>query len=279
LATIIPRPNHNFYTLTEYHHATAAVQTAALHSALLIRVATSAPTINNDFCGFYSESRCENQEGSTTYKDMNDGIFQNGGPCFTCANTIEFTLIQYGNDDPDGDNPEHCEVFTEESGQPCNHLDDLGFQSGSGYWRISTDKTCPSVSRRNQTSSDDTMLSKRDPSYFTFCADPACEQLSGGTDYYVKNDGCLENGGAYGIFGSGDDFDWSLFQYSGIDDEKCSMTWCTVRCWMLSSKVAAGAHLAQNVCIWTILDSNRDLVRTFSSRVVVCKGGSCFRFG
>ncbi|EED14098.1 hypothetical protein TSTA_103220 [Talaromyces stipitatus ATCC 10500] len=190
-----------------------------LSLALASKAALSAGVAPRDtyYCTFYTDDLCENRSGSVNYATNNDGIFQNGGPYFSCHTPDEISLISYPPGDSNGDNPDHCHVFAPNEADACTHLDDLDFTTGDGgYYRITFDKTCPSVSKR------ETEMPKRNANYLIFYDDPACEQQSGSVHYSVDNQGCFENGGAYAAFDGGDDFDWHIEQYSGTGDYECT---------------------------------------------------------
>lgn len=165
--------------------------TKTVFLALLASSGMASPV--DDYCGFYEESACTRQVGSTTYSVYNDGVFQNvsvacsihfhqvqslttkfkSGPWFGCGTDQEFSLISYGPDGSDGTDPEVCHVFTSsEASNGCTHLDDLGFNTGAGnYYRISdADKVCPSTSKRS-TEFNATAIAKRDANYLTFYDD------------------------------------------------------------------------------------------------------------
>lgn len=185
---------------------------------LASKVASGAALEPRDhyYCTFYTEDACEKQSGSVSYAVDNDGIFQNGGPYFECKSSdqMEMSLISYPPGDSNGENPNHCHVFTvDESAYKCTHLDDLGFTTGDGgYYRLSTDGTCPDTSSKT----------KRGGTYLTFYNDPACGEQSGSVSYSVGNQGCFENGGAYASIGGGDDWDWHIEQYTGTDNLMCT---------------------------------------------------------
>ncbi|KAH8898875.1 hypothetical protein GQ53DRAFT_759111 [Thozetella sp. PMI_491] len=221
-------------------------------SAILVSTLAFAKTTLADgqWCHFWTEDACEKKSGGVSYDIYNDGIFQNGGPYFTCNTAYEFSLISYPPGDSDGKNPKHCHVFPQYpvyDSQTCVHLDDLGFTTGDGgYYRLSFDKTCPSTSDKRE--ADNLDASKRDvdkresltarreqrrkvaaekiarnSNYLGFYDDPGCQERSGSVDYSTSNQGCFENGGAYVKF-TGDDTDWHLEQWTGIDNYKCAET-------------------------------------------------------
>jgi len=209
--------------------------------ALFCAAALPSVSAADGFCTFYTEDYCEKRSGSVNYNTHNNGIFQNGGPYFKCAVDEEFSLISYPPGDSNGDRPNHCTVFPEGYFvDNCQHLDDLGFTTGDGgYYRISTDKTCPALSKRETSQTIATPerrsrrrrhnfnMEKRDANYLPFYDDPGCEEHVGSKDYSTHNDGCFENSGAYALF-SGDDLDWHIEQYAGTDGDQCTgeMTHC-----------------------------------------------------
>lgn len=193
---------------------------------------------SDGWCTFYNDNFCTKRAGSVNYNTHNNGIFQNGGPYFKCAVDEEFSLVSYPRGDSHGDRPNHCKVFVNgyfSAGfGTCQHLDDLGFTTGDGgYYRISTSKTCPSLSKRetNETTVVTTVpdrrrrynpsVEKRNDNYLTFYADPGCEQRVGSKSYSTHNPGCFENGGAYANF-PGDDFSWHIEEYAGVDGNQCT---------------------------------------------------------
>jgi hypothetical protein len=158
----------------------------------------------------------------------------------------EFSLISYPPGDSNGDRPDHCAVFPEGAFlSNCQHLDDLGFTTGDGgYYRISADKTCPSLSKRETNKTTGTTperrsprghrrlcrnvdMEKRDANYLVFFDDPGCEEKVGSKQYSTHDDGCFENGDAYALFG-GDDQDWHIEENACTDGEQCTsqMTRC-----------------------------------------------------
>lgn len=196
---------------------------AILFATLASKAALGATVAPRDhyYCTFFTEDRCRARSGSVNYAVDNPGIFQNGGPYFECLSSDqqEMSLISYPPGDGNGDHPNHCHVFTVgESAGKCTHLDDLGFTTGDGgYYRLSTDKTCPPLSKREEETADQPQNSN----YLAFYDDPACEQQSGSVHYSTSNQGCFENGGAYAKF-PGDDTDWHIEQYSGTDNYACT---------------------------------------------------------
>lgn len=233
-------------TISTYHIMTPTTRKSIIIGVLLCASAVPTAIAADGFCTFYSEDRCEKRVGSVNYNTHNNGIFQNSGPYFKCAVDEEFSLISYPPGDSNGDRPNHCAVFPEGAfNSNCQHLDDLGFTTGDGgYYRISTDKTCPSLSKRdtNETTAATSErrsparrrrfgrnvdMEKRNANYLGFFDDPGCEEKVGSKQYSTHNDGCFENSGAYALFG-GDDQDWHIEEYAGTDGEQCTgqMTHC-----------------------------------------------------
>jgi hypothetical protein len=214
-----------------------------LYAAVASPVAADAA--DGGWCTFYSDDSCEQRAGSTDYSTHKDGILQNGGPYLKCA-ADELSLISYPPGGSKGEAPDHCKVFSKgyfsNADGTCQHLDDLGFTTGDGaYYRISTSKTCSSLSKRETHETNETIaassrrsrrssavdLEKRDANYLTFYDDPGCEQQTGSTSYATHNQGCFVNGGACALY-YGDGQDWHLEEYAGVDKDQCSgeMTNC-----------------------------------------------------
>jgi hypothetical protein len=247
------------------------------HSAAIMAMLAGALVSAESFCTFYTESFCKERSGSVNYAVENNGIFQNGGPYFSCRTEEEFSLISYPAGDSNGDNPKHCHVFNEDEKLGCNHLDDLGFTTGDGgYYRLSLSKTCPSTSEKREVGSKEAVplavpstsekrevkdkvvvpfgrnnteadvrrrnelrdMLRRNADYFRFYDDPDCKQQSGGVGYSTHNDGCFENGGAYGLMNGGDSdyhigkdlidsirkssLTSAIEQYQGTDGDQCT---------------------------------------------------------
>jgi len=124
-------------------------------------------------------------------------------------------------------------VFPEMGYDECAHLSDLGFTTDDGGWyRLSYASTCPATSISQHSERELKTLEQpelpeakalllRDSNYLRFYADPACEQHVSSVNYATGNAGCFENGGGYVEFG-GDDSNWHLEQWTGVDEAKCT---------------------------------------------------------
>lgn len=202
----------------------------ALLCAVSLTIADSA-----GFCTFYTEDYCEKRSGSVNYATDNNGILQNGGPYFKCDADEEISLISYPPGDSNGESPNHCYVFTKGYFSAgfgvCQDLRDLDFTPGDGgFYRISEDKTCPTLTKRETGGPSrrrEVDLEKRSANYLTFYDDPDCSEQVGSKSYSSKNQGCFENTGPYAKF-PGDDTDWHIEQWSGTDNFQCAdtMTHC-----------------------------------------------------
>ena len=110
------------------------------------------------WCTFWMDDTCNTtRSGGSNYDTSNGGIFQNGGPYFSCQAISFFSLISYPLGDYDGTKPKNCFFFTnDEDATPdqtpnrCIHLDDLGFKTGDGgYYRVENavdrEDKCPTL--------------------------------------------------------------------------------------------------------------------------------------
>jgi len=193
-------------------------------SMMLSRAAlvSGSPAPHMDGCTFWTDSTCQTRSSHLNY-NPESGIIQNDGAYFSCDGVRDLSLISYAPGDLTGISQENCYVFPSRDSNSCLDLESLNFRVGDrGYYRITSANEClakPSTRdvQRNSTTQASTV-------YLRFYNDAGCTQQSGSVGYSSKNQGCFENGGAYAALNTGEDRDWHLEQWSGIDNFQCADT-------------------------------------------------------